>query len=404
MSKKKSAPAASPASASPSPTEANQTPAAGQPAPAPAEPASQKIRYAVVGLGHIAQVAVLPGFATAKNSELAALVSGDARKLRELKKKYPGVKTYRYDDFDACLAEADLHAVYIALPNDQHLDCALRAMAAGKHVLCEKPLALTPADARLLLQAAEKYRVKLMTAYRLHFEPANLATIELIKSGRLGEPRYFSSTFSYQVTDPDNIRLKLERGGGPVYDIGTYCINAARYLMADEPNEVFAMLARSKDRRFDEVEETAAVLLRFPRGRLASFVVSFGASSASRYEFVGTKGRVVLEPAYEYSEALKQTVTIDEKPEEKSFPHTGQFGGEIEAFSTCILEDKNPEPSAEEALGDLRVIEAIFTSAEQGRPVRLKPFQRTIRPAPDQVKKQPAAPKTEPVLAESPHD
>jgi len=230
-----------------------------------------------------------------------------------------------------------------------------------------------------------------MTAYRLHFEPANLATIELINSGKLGEPRYFSSTFSYQVTDPDNIRLQLARGGVPVYDIRTYCINAARYLLQDEPNEVFATLARSQDPPFDEVEEMAAVTLRFPRGRLASFIVSFGASTASRYEFVGTNGRVVLEPAYEYSEALKQTVTVDEKSEEKSFPHTGQFSGELEAFSQHVLEDTDPESSAEEGLADLRVIDAIFASAARGQPVRLQPFERHARPEGEQVRRRPAA-------------
>src|ERR1700712_4474554 len=175
--------------------------------------------------------------------------------------------------------------VYIALPNDLHLDCALRAAAARKHILCEKPLATNSRDALLMGRVAEEYGIKLMTAYRLHFEPATLSTIELVQSGKLGEARYFSSTFSYQVTDKDNIRLSLDRGGGPVYDIGIYCINAARNLMRDEPVEVSAMLARSADKRFDEVEETASVIMRFPRGRLASFTVSFGSSTASRLEF-----------------------------------------------------------------------------------------------------------------------
>jgi len=371
---------------------------------ASASAAPRKVRYAVVGLGHIAQAAVLPAFGQTKNAELAALVSGDPAKLRTLKKKYGVAKTYRYEQFDQCLADPELDAVYIALPNDLHRDCALRAFSAGKHVLCEKPLALQANDARLMLQVAAAHGVKLMTAYRLHFEPANLATIELVRSGRLGEARYFSSTFSYQVTDPDNIRLKLERGGGPVYDIGIYCLNAARYLMQDEPNEVFAMLARSDDRRFDEVEETAAVTLRFPRGRLASFVVSFGTSSVARYEFVGTKGRVILEPAYEYAEGLKQTVIIDEKPEEKSFAHTDQFGGEIEAFSQCILDDTEPEASAEEGLADLRVIDAIFASAEQRRPIRLKPFRRAARPGPEQIKLKPPVAEPETVHVDSPHD
>jgi glucose-fructose oxidoreductase len=366
---------------------------------------TRRIRYALVGLGHIAQAAVLPGFAQAGNSELAALVSGDRKKLTALKKKHRAAKTYLYEKFDTCLADSSIDAVYIALPNDLHLDCALRAAEAGKHILCEKPLALRAEDARLMQRAAAQHGVKLMTAYRLHFEPATLATIERVRSGQLGETRYFASSFSYQVRDPDNIRLQFDRGGGPIYDIGTYCINAARYLMQDEPMEVSAMLARTADKRFDEVEETAAVTLRFPRGRLASFVVSFGAASVSRLELVGTKGRVVLEPAYEYSEALRQVVTIGEgKPKETTFPHTDQFGGEIEAFSRCILENKDPEPSAEEGVADLRVIDAIFASARRGCSIRLKPFGRSRRPAKEQKKEKPAVKEPELVRVDSPSD
>jgi glucose-fructose oxidoreductase len=363
-----------------------------------------KVRYAVVGLGHIAQTAVLPGFAQAKNSELAALVSGDWKKLRKLKKQYEVARTFTYEEFDECLADPEIDAVYVALPNDLHLDCVLRAAAARKHILCEKPLATNARDALLMGRVAEEYGVKLMTAYRLHFEPATLATIELIRSGKLGEARYFSSTFSYQMTDKDNIRLSLERGGGPVYDIGIYCINAARSLMQDEPIEVFAMLARSADKRFDEVEESAAVTLRFPRGRLASFTISFGASSASRLEFAGTKGRVVLEPAYEYSEPLKQVVTIDEKPEEKTFPHTDQFGGEIEAFSECILQGTEPEASAEEGAADLMVVDAIFASAQQGRPIRIRPWRKRRALEPEQVKQKPKEPEPTTVNVDPPYD
>lgn len=365
----------------------------------------RRIRYALVGLGNIAQVAVLPGFTQARNSELAALVSGDRKKLTALKKKHGGPKTYLYDKFEECLADPSIDAVYIALPNDLHVDCALRAAEAGKHILCEKPLATRAADARLMQRVAAQRGVKLMTAYRLHFEPGTLATIELVRSGQLGETRYFTSSFSYQVTDEDNIRLQIDRGGGPIYDIGTYCINAARYLMEDEPMEVSAMLARTGDKRFDEVEETAAVTLRFPRGRLASFIVSFGAAAVSRLELVGTKGRVVLEPAYEYSEALKQVITIGEnEPKKKTFPHTDQFGGEIEAFSTCILENKEPEPSAEEGVADLRVIDAIFASAQSGRSIRLKPFGRSKRPKKEQTKEKPAVQEPKPVRADSPSD
>lgn len=387
--------------ATPSPAAAPAAPASAQEAPAPAV---RQVGYAVVGLGHIAQVAVLPGFEHAKNSRLTALVSGDRKKLQTLGRRYDVPGRFMYDQFDECLADPAVEALYVALPNDQHCDCVVRGAEAGKHILCEKPLALNAREARLMMNAATANHVKLMTAYRLHFEAANLATIELVKSGRLGEPRYFNSSFSYQVQDPDNIRLSFAHGGGPVYDIGIYCLNAARYLMRAEPTEVSAMLARTKDARFDEVEETAAVILRFPEGRLATFIVSFGSADVARYELVGTKGRVVLDPAYEYSEGLCQKVTIDGQTEEKNFPRQDQFGGEIEAFSECILKNKEPEASGFEGLADLRVIDAIFRSAESGCTVRLAPLEKADRPHQKQMKKKPAVKKPQLVNVDAPHD
>jgi predicted dehydrogenase len=375
-----------------------------RPAARRASAGRRQIRYAVVGLGHIAQVAVLPAFAQARNSTLAALVSGDDRKLAQLSRRYGVEHVYDYDQLEECLASPDIDAVYIALPNDMHFDCCLRCVAAGKHVLCEKPLALSVRDAEEMLEAARSNGVKLMTAYRLHFEPANLSAIELIRAGKIGEPRYFSSTFSFQVTDSDNIRTKWERGGGPVFDIGTYCINAARYLFGDEPEEVSAMLANTGDPRFREVEETASAILRFPRGRLATFTVSFGSAEAARYEIVGTKGSIVLDPAYEYSTGLKQTVKIGERESEKEFPKLDQFAGELEAFSECILNDTEPVASAREAIGDLRVIEAIFASAETGRTISLEPFSKRRRPGKRQLKRKPGINEPKTVHVRSPHD
>ncbi len=273
---------------------------------------SAKVRYALIGLGHIAQVAALPGILNARHSELRALVSGDPKKRAILKKRHGIAYTYSYEQIDDCLANPEIDAVYIALPNDLHYEYVIRAAEAGKHVLCEKPLAMNAREAEEMIDACAHYGVKLMTAYRLHYEPATLETLEKVKQGDIGEVRYLTSSFSYQITDPDNIRLKVDRGGGPVYDIGIYCLNAARMFMQDEPTEVSALLARSLDPRFDEVEETAAITLRFPRGRLASFVVSFGADEASRLEIVGTQGRIVLEPAFEYASGLKRTVTHGE--------------------------------------------------------------------------------------------
>ncbi|MEO6569405.1 MAG: Gfo/Idh/MocA family oxidoreductase, partial [Opitutaceae bacterium] len=272
----------------------------------------------------------------------------------------------------------------------QHRDYCMRAAKAGIHVLCEKPLALSMREGEQIARATKKNKVKFMTAYRLHFEPANLAAIEWVRSGKIGEPRYFTSTFSFQLADPKNIRTKRSQGGGALNDIGVYCINAARYLFGSEPTEVFAISVNKGDRRFREVDETTSVILRFPQERVASFTVSFGASTSGRYEVVGTKGSVALDPAYEYAQPLRLIVTIDDKTREKTFPLNDQFGGEIEAFSDCILDNREPESSAWEGVADLRVLDAIHKSTRTGRPVKLLPFVKKSRPDPTFVKRKPA--------------
>jgi glucose-fructose oxidoreductase len=162
------------------------------------------VRYAVVGLGHIAQVAVLPAFAHARrNSRLAALVSDDAAKLRSMSRKYGVRNTFSYDDFDAALEQVD--AVYIALPNSMHAEYTERAAAAGVHVLCEKPMAVTADECERMIDACRENNVKLMIAYRLHFEEINLQVIDLVRRGRIGEPKFFNSSFSLTVR-PGNIR------------------------------------------------------------------------------------------------------------------------------------------------------------------------------------------------------
>src|SRR5882672_667469 len=229
---------------------------------------THKIRYAVIGLGHIAQVAVFPAFAHAgRNSVLTALVSDDPEKLKQLRRRY-GVKlTYSYEQYDDCLRSGDIDAVYIALPNNMHAEYSIRAANAGVHVLCEKPMALTERECQSMIRAARRHKVKLMIAYRLHFEEANLKAIEIVKSGKLGEPRTFNSLFGMQVR-AGNIRTEAELGGGTLYDLGVYCINAARHLFQNEPGEAFAYSAGSNDRRFKEIDEMTSAVLRFSQDRV----------------------------------------------------------------------------------------------------------------------------------------
>jgi predicted dehydrogenase len=363
----------------------------------------KKVRYAVVGLGHIAQVAVLPAFANCKHSQLTALVSGDARKLEELGDKYQIDRRYSYDDYETCLKSGEVDAVFIALPNHLHCEYTLRAAEQGMHVLCEKPMAVTEDECRQMIEACRENQVRLMIAYRLHFEEANMKAVEIVQSGQLGQPRVFNSLFNMHVAE-ENIRIEGEKGGGTLYDIGIYCINAARYLFRDEPTEVTAIsVANPHDKRFREVDEATSAVLRFPQERIAAFTSSFGASDVGTYQICGDRGDLRLEPAYTYAGELTHYLTIGGKTTKKKFRKRDQFAVEIDYFSDCVLKNKEPEPSGEEGLADVRIIEAIYKSALTGRTIELEPTAKKQHPDLSQEDERPPVSQPEPIHAESPH-
>jgi len=348
-------------------------------------PPGRKIRYAVVGLGYISQAAILPAFAHAReNSELTALVSGDPRKLSTLGKKYKVDKLYGYDQFGECLMRGGIDAVYIGLPNHMHRAYSEAAARAGVHVLCEKPMAVHPEDCEAMIDAARESNVKLMIAYRLHFERGNLSAIAALRNGEIGEPRIFRSAFTQQVP-AGNIRLTIEDGGGPLYDLGVYCVNAARYLFRAEPDEVFCYNAAGKDRRFDGVAEMSSAVMRFPNDRLAVFTCSFGATDRDNYEVIGTKGVLKMDPGYAMSSDIKCEVTVGGKTRKATYKRRDQFGPELVYFSDCILDNKQPEPGGGEGLTDVRIIAALQQSAANGRPISISPTDERITKRPTLV-------------------
>jgi glucose-fructose oxidoreductase len=356
---------------------------------------AKKVKYAVIGLGNIAQVAVLPAFEHAENAELVALVSGDSEKLKKLGKSYKinDENLFHYKDYPECLLDIGVDAVYIAVPNHLHAAVAMDAIESGLHVLCEKPLAISVNECHEMWQAARENNVKAMTAYRLHFDKANLQVIKMAhEENKLGDLRLFNSTFTMQVTDQPNIRRgDTTLGGGPVWDIGIYCINAARSLFRDEPEEVFALAENNGDKRFKEIDEMVSVNMRFPRNRLAQFICSFGATDCSSYEIVGTSGRIRLEHAYDYAADRTLTYYKDDKvAKELKVKKSDQFAPELVYFSQCILENRDPEPSLREGLLDVRVIRAVLESLEIGRPVILDETSRRTRyPQFDQAMERP---------------
>ena len=360
----------------------------------------KKIRYGFVALGDIAQEAMLPAVEHTGNSAIAALVTDDPVKAGRLAERYSVQHTYSYEQFREMLASGNIDAVYIATPNWRHAEFVLPALAAGIHVLVEKPLEIDTARCQQILDAQRAAKAKLMVAYRLHFEPATVAAIERVRNGELGQVHLFTSTFA-QMVDPANHRAKTE-AAGPVLDMGPYPVNAVRNLFGAEPTEVSAFGSRHANSGLGDFDDTVTVMLRFSEGRLAQFVVSYYGNAIDTYTVSGSKGSLQVQPGYTYGKSLEHFLTIGEKKDNITYKNTDHFGGEMKYFSDCILHEIDPEPDAEEGLADVRVLEAIQRSLKTGEVQTLPPFAGSKRIDPDQVVRLGALKPPEPVHASSP--
>ncbi len=340
----------------------------------------QKVRYAIVGVGDIAQEDMMPGVDHTGNSVITALVTSDPAKAKELGQKYDVEATYTYEQFGEAIASGTFDAIYLATPNWRHAEFIVPALKAGIHVLTEKPLEVSTAKCEEILVAARGAQAKLMVAYRLHFEPATLDTIEKVRSGDLGSVHFFSSTFA-QMVDPSNHRVHNGDLAGPVLDMGPYPVNAARYIFSDEPTEVVSAFGtKHPESGFDQdFYDTVAVTLRFPGEKLAQFSCSYYGNATNSFVAIGTKGSVMLDPAYMFGKPLEQTIAIKDDKSKKSFKNTDHFGGELKYFSDCILNNTEPEPDGEEGFADVRVLEGVLKALESGGSVKLAPFIRSKR-------------------------
>ncbi len=364
--------------------------------------AQSRVRYAVVGLGYIAQATVLPAFAHARrNSSLHAIVSGSVEKLNTVGDKYRIPVRASYDHYERCLQEVD--AVYLCTPNSEHAEYAVKAAQAGKHILCEKPLGVTPQECERMIKAARDHNVKIMTAYRLHVEPLFVEVLEIVKSGRIGEPRFFNSSFSMHAP-PGGIGTRRELGGGTLFDLGIYCNNTARLVFSAEPTEVFGASIDGARSNLPEIDEITSAVMRFDGDRLATFTTSFNANGVSDFRVVGTEGNIHAEPAYEHAEALGYTLTVGDMVKKKKGRRRDQFAAEIAYFSDCVMEGKDPEPSAEESCWDVRVVNAIYESAANNTPVKLDHFGPEKAPATEPARDFPPVQEPELVAVQKPHD
>jgi predicted dehydrogenase len=331
-----------------------------------AQSSTRKIGYAVIGLGRIADH-FLRGALPTTNSRITGLVSGHRDKADRIAAQYsvPAGSIYSYENFDEIAHNPAIDAVYVALPNSMHAEYTIRAAKAGKHVLCEKPMSTSVAEAESMIAACKAANVKLMIAYRCHYEPTNLRAIKLIRDGALGQVQAIESAFGFNIA-PGEWRLsKKMAGGGPLFDVGIYSLNACRYLTGEEPADISAYASViDHDGRFNEVEENVAWSMKFPSGIVASCTTTYGANMSGYFRVYGSKGWLEVDQAFVYEGLhLRAQFSGTKLDEPNPSRDPSQFQAEAEHFSNCILNNQEPQSPGEEGLRDMRYITQIYRSA-----------------------------------------
>lgn len=361
--------------------------------PGPFGAPDQRVGFAIVGLGRLSLDEILPAFGSSKFCKPVALVSGSPEKAKKIAAQY-GIKSsaiYTYENFEQLRDNPEVKVVYIVLPNSMHAEYTVRAAKIGKHVLCEKPMAVSAAECEKMIAACNAANVKLMIAYRQQYEPKNRAIVKMVKAGKLGPLRSYVATFTQNQGDPSQWRLKKAlAGGGCLPDIGLYCLNAARFWSGEEPTEVFGQTFRPEDDpRFKEVEATCNFTLRFPSGLLAVCSASYAAHRSSFARLAGADSWTELSPSFGYnglklrSNKLMDGHSTDLEP---SIPDKDQFALEMDHMADCVLQNKQPHTPGEEGLHDQRLMEAIYESARTGRAVKVQPPPKPTRgPDPEEA-------------------
>ncbi|QWC57480.1 gfo/Idh/MocA family oxidoreductase [Erythrobacter sp. 3-20A1M] len=338
------------------------------------EPMEERMRWAVVGLGSFAVGQVMPGFVDASLSRMTAFVSGNRAKAEMLGQRYGVDRFYSYDDYDRIAQDDEIDCVYVALPVGLHAEYTIRALEAGKHVLCEKPMASTSAECEAMIAAARRNDRRLGVAYRIHFEPTNRTAFEMIAGDALSPLRHIRCDHGFDATPeswpPHRWRLeKALAGGGSMYDIGIYGLNTAQMMLPDDrPVSVAGVYAYPKDDpRFVEVEGGVEW-----RMTMASGAVVSGSSSycyqpyVSRQAYLGAKGAITMDPATTYYENELVLRAGNGRRAIESGPPARQFADQVDDFTRAVREGRAHRTPGEMGLRDIRLIEAIYRSADNG--------------------------------------
>ncbi|WP_448265883.1 Gfo/Idh/MocA family protein [Nostoc sp. DSM 114159] len=368
--------------------------------PPTALPPERRLGFAIVGLGRLTLEEIMPAFAECKLAKPTALVSGDAAKANLVAQQY-GIKpqnVYNYQNYDNLRNNPDVDVIYIVLPNSMHREYTVRGAKAGKHILCEKPMATTVEDAQQMIDACKQANRKLMIAYRCQYEPHHRAMIGMIRSKELGTVKVIQADNGQnQGGDLNQWRLKRAlAGGGSLPDVGIYCLNATRYLTGEEPIAISAQIFSTPgDPRFKEVEESVTFQLRFPSGILGICSTSYGFHEGRRFRVFGSDAWGQLDPAFSYNglrmmiSRKSPTNSMAENISEVRIGEKNQFALEIDHMADCVIQNKQPHTPGEEGLQDQKLMALIYEAAQTGKTItlpRVSGLDTTRGPAPRMLK------------------
>ncbi len=329
---------------------------------------NKKLRWGVFSTAAIGLKKVIPGMQRSQHCTMAAIASRDLGRAQAVAAQL-NIPT-AYGSYEELLADPNIDAIYNPLPNDLHLPWTIKAAEAGKHVLCEKPLTLTVAEAETLLAARNRTGVQIGEAFMIRSTAQWLRLRELIDSGRIGQIRSITGVFSYFNADPANIRNQMESGGGALLDIGCYLIHAARYAFAQEPTRVVALIDRDPKMHIDRL---TSAMLDFPAGQ-SIFTCSTQLVPYQRMQFLGTHGRIEIEIPFNAPPDRPTRLFLDEGGDlfganltTETFPPADQYTLQGDAFSLAVLEGRAVPVPVEDAIKNMRVIEAVFESGRTGQ-------------------------------------
>ncbi len=331
-------------------------------------PQEKKLGVALVGLGSYSTNQLAPGLEKCSKCYLAGIVTGTPEKAEKWKAKYniPDKNIYNYQTFDQIADNKDIDIIYVVLPNSMHHEFVIRAAKAGKHVITEKPMAISVKQCREMIDAAKKANVRLFVGYRLHFEPFNMEAARIGQSKEFGKVKIIESASGFKSGDPKQWRLRKDlAGGGAMMDVGIYAIQGARYCTGEEPISVTAQEFKTDPIKFKEVDETIFWQMEFPSGAVSNSATSY-ASQLERLYLSAENGWLELRPAFGYGPIMGKT---HKGPLDLPVVHHQAY--QFDGMATCILENKPSNADGEEGLRDMKVIEAIYESIRTGKKVKI---------------------------------